>query len=122
MTIWTDPVDAQPAGPEEVRPEVAVHGIAESPATSAAPASELTTGDTGLKTAAPRYNEYGWPIPSSLSADPEEARASIGLPPFDELLLEKARVISGRFPYAEVEYRNLRDAEPRSEREIHHFE
>src|SRR5438046_1652679 len=65
----------------------------------------------------------GWPVPSSISFAPEEARACIPLPQFDALLLEKARVISGRFPLAEAEYRNLRGKEPgRDEREIPHFE
>src|SRR5213593_1283263 len=65
----------------------------------------------------------GWPVPSSVSPNPEEARACIPLPAFDDLLLEKARVIAGRFPFAEAEFRNLRgkqvnDQEP----EIPHFE
>src|SRR5437667_6347370 len=65
----------------------------------------------------------GWPVPSSVSPNPEEARGCIPLPAFDDLLLEKARVIAGRFPFAEAEFRNLRgkqvnDQEP----EIPHFE
>src|SRR6266850_2255724 len=69
------------------------------------------------------YGPYGWPVPSSLSTSPGEARARIQLPEFDELLREKARVISGRFPAAEAEYRNLRGKEPNDrEREIPHFE
>ena len=48
---------------------------------------------------------YGWPVPSSLSPNPAEARARIQLPEFDALLLEKARVISGHFPAAEAQYR-----------------
>src|SRR5882672_4087298 len=54
----------------------------------------------------------GWPIPSTVSRDPAEARAAMQLPEFDELLLEKARVISGRFPFAEAEYRSRRGDEP----------
>ena len=54
---------------------------------------------------------------------PGEARTRLQLPEFDELLIEKARVISGRFPQAEAEYRNLRGKESNSrEREIPHFE
>lgn len=66
---------------------------------------------------------HGWPVPSTISPDAEEARACIQLPEFDALVLEKARVISGRFPFAEAEYRNLRGKEPRTEEpEIAHFE
>src|SRR3989442_2764763 len=66
---------------------------------------------------------HGWPVPSSVALNPEEARACIQLPEFDALLLEKARVISGRFPFAEAEYRNLRGKVPNIEEpEIPHFE
>ena len=66
---------------------------------------------------------HGWPVPSTISCDPNEARACIQLPAFDALVLEKARVISGRFPFAEAEFRNLRGKEPRTEEpEIAHFE
>jgi len=51
-----------------------------------------------------------WPVPSALNFDPETARALIPLPEFDALLLEKARVIAGRFPLAEAEYRALRSS------------
>jgi hypothetical protein len=45
------------------------------------------------------------------------------LPEFDELLLEKARVISGRFPHAEAEFRSLRGTFANSdEPELPHFE
>src|SRR5262249_28819429 len=64
-----------------------------------------------------------WPVPSSLSPNPDEARAAIALPEFDALLLEKARVISSRFPFAEAEYRNLRGTGLAAEHpEIPHFE
>src|SRR6185295_6132699 len=66
---------------------------------------------------------HGWPVPSSISPNPEEARTCIQLPEFDALVLEKARVISGRFPFAEAEFRNLRGKESRTdEPEIAHFE
>lgn len=71
---------------------------------------------------APRW-DHGWPVPSTISTDPEEARACILLPQFDALTLEKARVISGRYPLAESEYRSHRRKELESdEREIPHFE
>ncbi len=70
-----------------------------------------------------QFGEHGWAIPCTVSPNPEIARASIALPDFDELLLEKARVISSRLPFAEAEYRNSRLPEPdSSEREIPHFE
>src|SRR5437899_12709614 len=62
--------------------------------------------------ALPLRGLLGWPVPSSLAANPEEARARVQLPEFDELLLEKARVISGRIPFAEAEYRTLRRTDP----------
>jgi hypothetical protein len=70
----------------------------------------------------PRW-DHGWPIPSTISSNPDEARACIQLPEFDPLVLEKARVISGRFPQAETEYRSLRGKElSAEEREIPRFE
>jgi hypothetical protein len=67
-------------------------------------------------------DDYGWPYPATLSPNPDQARGQSYLPGFAELLLEKARVISGRFPFAEAEYRNLRSKEPTQEAEIAHFE
>src|SRR5947208_1606131 len=98
MTIWTDPVDGRPAGADEVSANRVEDGQVEVPVPSeiSEPARQKQVSETPVF--APRYNEYGWPIPSSLSSDPEEARSRILLPWFDELLLEKARVISGRFP------------------------
>lgn len=73
--------------------------------------------------AARRVDTYGWPVPSSQSPLPDEARVGIPLPEFDALLLEKARVISGRFPFAEAEYRYLLATEPSArDPEIPHFE
>ena len=65
----------------------------------------------------------GWLIPSALSSNPEEARTRMLLPEFDELLVEKARVIAGRFPQAEAEFRSLRGSFANSdEPELPHFE
>ncbi len=58
-----------------------------------------------------RRDENGWPIPSTVDFDPEEARERIILPEFDELLFEKARVISGRFASAEAAHRSQRGAQ-----------
>ena len=51
---------------------------------------------------------HGWPVPSTISTHPDEARACIRLPEFEASLLEKARVISEGYPSAECEYRNSR--------------
>ena len=50
---------------------------------------------------------HGWPVPFSISDNPVDARACICLPEFDSSILEKARMISDRFPVAEAEYRKL---------------
>ncbi len=66
---------------------------------------------------------YGWPVPSSLSPNPAEARARIQLPEFDALLLEKARVISGHFPAAEAQYRYRCGTDPNGPHsDLPHFE
>src|SRR4051794_16582392 len=116
MTVWTEPVEAQPATPPEG------HAVKNNPIPpeSVQPTPAISVPQTKAPT--PRYSEFGWLMPSSLETTPEEARAAMVLPNFDELILEKARVISGRYPFAEAEYRNLRDKEPSSEREIAHFE
>src|ERR1043166_1289663 len=74
-------------------------------------------------TPVPPRTVYGWPVPSCISANPEQARACIQLPAFDDFLIERARVISSRFPFAEAEYRHLWGKEARAEHlEIPHFE
>jgi hypothetical protein len=66
---------------------------------------------------------HGWPVPSSLAADPDVARACIYLPEFDPELVERARVISGRVPLAEAELRGARGRRLRAESpELPHFE
>ena len=92
--------------------------------------SPLPTSPTeGLRPLAPTdapanlLFRHGWPVPSTITPRPDEARACIQLPAFDTLVLDKAKVISGRFPFAEAEYRNLRGKERRTdEPEIPHFE
>jgi len=69
-----------------------------------------------------RRDAYGWPVPSSISVNPEEARGRIELPEFEPLVLEKARVISSRYPMAEAEYRTLRNEQPPAHLDIPHFE
>jgi len=71
----------------------------------------------------PRFR-HGWPVPSSISTHPDEARACIQLPRFDAWLLETARAISERLPAAEAEFRNRRANAKWNlgETEIPHFE
>jgi hypothetical protein len=66
---------------------------------------------------------HGWPVPSTLSLQPDEARACIQLPAFDGALLEKACAISSSFPLAEAEYRTARSRQSSAdESDIPHFE
>lgn len=53
----------------------------------------------------PVFNEFGWPVPSSILPNPSDARAAICLPEFDPFLLERARVIAGHFAAAQAEIR-----------------
>jgi hypothetical protein len=101
--LWTgEEVDAK-------RPPVQATELQRTPLPAEAPAETLF--------------RHGWRVPSTVSFHPDEARACILLPEFDELLLEKARVISGRFPFAEAEYRAQRGKQPVTEEpEIPHFE
>ncbi len=109
----------QPAGPSVDLPPVGVRVI-----------SALQPDRTPKQSATPANTSYpdllirhGWPVPSALSADPDAARAAIRLPEFDPAVLEKARIISATFPFAEAKYRHLRTKTSDSEeREIPHFE
>src|SRR5438094_471329 len=135
MPVWTDTAQTQPAlldyeersltereatapgAPASCRPGPAPDLPTASPADEGPPPATETSSRTAPSlhpsTTPPlRHTPFGWPIPSSISANPEEARAAILLPEFDEFLLERARVISGRFPLAEAEYRNLRGTDP----------
>lgn len=64
------------------------------------------------RTPEPRWL-HGWPIPSTISTVPDEARACICLPEFDASVLQRAGLISDRFPAAEAQYRRLRSKETR---------
>jgi hypothetical protein len=86
----------------------------------AAPAAAIPPA--ALKPATPQWR-HGWPIPSTISVQPDEARACIYLPEFDGATLEKARLISDHFPAAEIEYRSVRAKAARlEETELPHFE
>ncbi len=127
MAVWSEPVTTQQASQHAEGPPAVGAPPPEWPTDPATEPRPLEVAcPEALATPAPpsvRYGENGWPVPSSRSANPDEARACIQLPEFDPLLLEKARVISSRFPTAEAEYRSLRgtgaDAQ---DLEIPHFE
>src|SRR6266699_2214949 len=120
MAEWTDSARTQPGCLEPERPEVGGRR-SEAGGRRRPPLSDLRSPAPEVQ--ARLIGPYGWPLPSSLSLNPDEARAAIQLPEFDPFLLEKARVISSRFPFAEAEYRNSRREEPGApELEIPHFE
>jgi len=67
--------------------------------------------------------KHGWPVPSSIAPNPQDARQCIQLPEFGPELIEKARAISSRYPLAEAEYRNARGkGASKEETETPHFE
>lgn len=71
---------------------------------------------------APQWR-HGWPVPSTISLQPDEARACIYLPEFDAAMFDKARAISDRFPTAENEFRSVRAKAGRTEAgDLPHFE
>lgn len=127
--MWTDIPALHPACESDDQPGLEITPDAFSPVlppsganSSARPQSSL--GVAGEKPSPhllrPQW-QHGWPIPSTISSDPDTARACIHLPAFDESTLEQARVISGRFPLAEAEYRNLR-GKGNGGSDIPHFE
>jgi len=96
------------------------------PETASAPlpsAFESSLPKPQSDTAARILFRHGWPVPSSVSNNPTEARACICLPEFDPELIEKAVVISSRFPFAEAEFRvQRRKVSAKDELEVPHFE
>src|SRR5882724_5940833 len=118
MPVWTNSAQTESESPESVRV------LIDDQEKTALPISQCDARlSTPFAPTARVIGDSGWLVPSSISANPDEARATIQLPEFDPLLLEKARVISGRFPLAEAEYRNLRGTDPSSQHlEIPHFE
>jgi len=117
--LWTESAEIEPACQAQEPPSA--EDEAPPKLTTALPQgrSLLQPAEAGV---APR-RPCGWPVPSSLSLNPAEARARIPLPEFQALLLEKARVISGHFPAAEAQYRYRCGTDPNAQRsEIPHFE
>jgi hypothetical protein len=85
--------------------------------------SSLSPSSSRLEAPADLRFRHGWPVPSTVSTQPDEARACIYLPEFDLGVLEQARVISGCFPFAEAEYRSQRRKTGGAEEtELPHFE
>src|ERR1041385_3592698 len=131
IAVWTESNEEQPAAwsqtdhsssDDETATDLQLADLSKSSMPSAGSSMRSDTPALPSVPPVPQWH-HGWPVPSSLSVNPEEARACIQLPGFDPLLLEKARIISSRFPFAEAEYRNVRAKEPISdEREIPHFE
>src|SRR5215813_1654751 len=123
MAVWTD--SEQALSP---RPDFAENPVKQGPSALPKPSSlppVAVPPIAPVKPVAPAKPlvKEGWLVPSTVSTNPEEARARMLLPEFDELLLEKARVISGRFPHAEAEFRSLRGTFANSdEPELPHFE
>lgn len=121
IVAWTDPAQMQPIS---LLYELTEEEIPPQPLALTAPPAGAQAPQPPQVAARPSsLGPFGWPIPSSLSPNPEEARAHIELPEFDALLLEKARVISGRFPSAEAQYRSSwrTEANPELPR-VPHFE
>ena len=118
MAVWTDDPDAPHSELDELELSPALERE-----TDQRQGREITDTPALPEVPATLQFRHGWPVPSSLAPNPDEARACILLPAFDPLLVEKARVISGRFPFAEAEYRNSRAKQPPTEEtEIPHFE
>src|SRR4051812_48836000 len=125
MAVWTDSEqllarsDFADIPAKEGPPAIAKNANLPAVATPSLPPVAPAKPVVALK----RLVKEGWLVPSTVSSSPEEARACMLLPEFDELLLEKARVISGRFPHAEAEFRSLRGTFVNSdEPELPHFE
>ena len=117
MAVWSEP-----ALPRTIAQSASVDPAARGAAGVATPPSQpLAPPPQTSKT--PGVKEQQWPAPYGISSDPEQARASIRLPEFPALLLEKARVISSRFPFAEAQLRTRRATRPDAPHpDIPHFE
>jgi hypothetical protein len=103
--VWTDSEPTQPLCPPDEHDEIKPSSSRVSvPPTSSLPPS-----------VGPLTSEHGWCIPSSLSLDPDPARARIFLPRFDESVLSQAQAIAECFPFADTEVRGLRDNERATE-------
>jgi hypothetical protein len=124
--VWTDSDDTQTTCSYD---EHGLPGEAEDPQRDFDPSAvDGTISNTAVTTAPLRSLEpanlvftRGWPVPSTISLDPDESRACIPLPAFEPSLMELTRTISERYRFAETKYRHLRGKERNAE-EIPHFE
>src|SRR5262245_40735428 len=100
MAQWTDSSDAQESYVDDETP-LLLSAVQAEAIGSAPPVAELAEVALSPTPEAPSrlVGPCGWPVPSSLCPNADQARALIALPEFDPLLLEKARVISSRFPF-----------------------
>src|SRR5258705_3824059 len=102
MATWTDFAEWEPVRPEsepldvEISEDLTSQTSGQPPATAVPVQPEIPAG---------LVFQHGWPVPSSISVNPDQARARIQLPEFDDPLLEKAWAIAARFPFWEVRYR-----------------
>src|ERR1700682_4065576 len=93
------PVSTEAEQPQTARPEVDERALARDqarpssqvvrklpPLAETAPVELVPEIQQPITPPLPRW-DHGWPVPSSITSNPEEARASIQLPEFDELLL-----------------------------------
>jgi len=125
MAQWTDSVDPQGSYSDEESSSLlsAIEAEELVSASAQAQAPEEVTLSPVPEAPSRLLGPCGWPVPSSLCPNADEARTSINLPEFDALLIEKAKVISSRFPFAEAEYRSSRStAQKGIDLEIPHFE
>jgi hypothetical protein len=123
MAVWTDSEQSLSTRPDfaDIPVKQGPSALPKSPGLPAIAKPAIAPAKP-VAPAKPLVKE-GWLVPSTVSSNPEDARACMLLPEFDELLLEKARVISGRFPHAEAEFRSLRSTFANSdEPELPHFE
>ena len=117
--MWTDIDETEPARSFEERPRA---GGEASPPSPPSPVAEPQSSALAERPLQPLFR-HGWPVPSTISSHPDEARACIQLPTFDSRWLELAQVISAGFPEAEAEYRCSRGKKPGvDDTEIPHFE
>src|SRR5580765_7869609 len=116
--MWTDLEETQTVDPS-AEPRIAEAAL---PPPSPTPLAEVPPASR-LESPVQLLFRHGWPVPSTISPQPDEARGCIHLPAFDALVLERAQVISEHFQLAESEFRSARGKERSpGETEIPHFE
>ncbi|TAL00015.1 MAG: hypothetical protein EPO07_10225, partial [Verrucomicrobia bacterium] len=112
---------------EATLPVLPAENLAESAELEIPPASPASPETTPRTPAAqpplqPIF-KHGWPVPSSVSVSPDEARACIYLPEFYPDTLAVAQLIAGRYPFAEAEFRTGRaKLTATGENDVPHFE